>query len=117
MDKLLEISQILVRYGNKLDDHSPYRVDGGYIKHITEHCNIISISIFVHNGTDISMYIDVKPLSVKMYLEQEYVMDKVYNYDILVCGSRDFQSFEDLLDELQDLGLIKYGHNIKGSSS
>lgn len=112
MDKLFEIGQILTRCGHKLN----YHIDEHYTKascyHIEDN-DIVSIGINMSNMAYISFYINVKPSSVEIYRNQHYSFDHVYVDSKSVCGVKSFESLEGLLDELQKLGLINCGHNIK----
>ena len=114
MDILLEIEKILTKWGHKLDHSISPCISSGCLDYTTEHNNIISISIHLKGDTDIDFYIVVKLSSSKIYANYGYSMDPPMDNSDHVCGSKNFQSFEDLLDELQDLGLINCGQNIKG---
>ena len=114
MDTLLKIDEILVKNGHKLNDHS---YGSNYVsRYRTVHYNIVSISIYLRDDTTTSLFIEVEPLSVQVYTNKGYSMYPCY-VGRLLSGYKKFQSFEGLLDELHDLELIKYGHNIKKSSS
>ena len=113
MDRLSKIDEILVKEGHKLNDHSY----GSYCvsRYQIVHHNIVSISISVRNDITTSLFIEVEPLSVQVYTNKGYSMYPCY-VGRLLSGYKELQSFEDLLDELHDLELIKYGHNVKRSS-
>lgn len=81
-----------------------------------KHHNIESISIHLSNGTNIDLTIYVKSSSIQVYTNHGYYLRSM-PCSTNVYGIKSFQSVGDLLDELQDLGLIKCGHNIKRSSS
>ena len=120
MDKLLEISQILEKWGHKLRRNDSVCTCCGYLEHITEHHNIISIGIHIYKNhdnqidTDKKIYIEVKLSSSEIYKNYGYNMYPPFGDSDHVFGSKSFQSFEDLLDELQSLELINCGHSIKG---
>ena len=82
--------------------------------YITEHHDIKSITIFVGNSID--LYIDVKILNSEIYVNHDYKMSPLHSGDY-IYGSKNLQSYEDLLDELQDLELINCYRNIKGARS
>ena len=114
MGKLLEIEKKLKARGYKWDIWSL----NSLIYNI-EHHSIISFEISSNTFRDdnISMWfhIRVKTSSIEEYRKRGYEMYcELLMIDIdSVWGSKSFQLFEDLLDELQDLGLINCGHNIK----
>ena len=113
MDTLSEINQILLEGGHKVNHRW---CEGNYVLRCqTVHHNILSISIYLRDNINIILYIYVDPLNIQVYTNKGYCM---YSYiGKPTCGRKDFQSFEDLLDELQDLELISCGYNIKGGNN
>ena len=110
--KLFEIEQMLKENGHKLDKY--IGKDDMYANYLTKHHDIVSIAIYFDNDTCIHFYIDIKPSCVQVYRNHGYHMDPIRDHTTPVCGGKHFQSLENLLDELQDLGLINCGYNIKG---
>jgi len=112
MDKSLDLSRILIKWGHKLklNQHNEYM---RFLSYDVEHHNIVSITILLRDDTSIVINIRGKPLSIELYKNHGYQLcpDGI-SIDIMWL-SKSFQSFEDLLDELRDLGLINCGHNIK----
>ena len=112
MDKLSEISQILeiLEKCGKLKKERII-IPNYFLEYTIRHRDIKSITIFVENS--IYFYIDVKVSSREIYSNCGYGMPIPCGGDY-ICGSKKLQSCGDLLDELQDLGLIYVGNDIKG---
>lgn len=113
MDKLLDIEKILTDYNHKLDRHNYHFRFSSYQ---TEHQNIVRLSIMLKNDTNLITSIRVDSLAIELYKSCGYQVcpsPAGTNVDI-VWLSKNFQTIEDLLDSLRDLGLVSGGHNIKG---
>lgn len=111
MDRLSKIEQELKEHGNELVDHITSDLMS-YVTYKTKHHNIVSIYFSISSDTDIVLGIYVEPSSILVYINKGYHMSS--SLTAYEWGTKNFQSSEDLLNELHDLELINCGHNIKG---
>ena len=114
-EKLLKIEQLLIKEGHELNEYSYPEEYVGYSEYFIKNHGVDYIWIELYN-TIIRLKISSPPSYIKECVGRGYDMDEPYAFNDPICGNKRFQSFEDLLDELQELRLINYGHNIKGST-
>lgn len=115
MCKLSEITEILQENGNKFIN-CICKSDSCFSSYFPKRGDVIILNVHLYYSTcHITLYIDVDPSSREVYVNRGYDVDHHCKDEEWVCGSKDFQSFEDLLDELQELGLINCGRNIKSA--